>query len=46
MRELLKKESGIPIMHIYGCQAHIANLVAKDFISSREMKGILLKVKE
>ena len=46
MRELLKKESGIPNTHVYGCQAHIANLVGKDFISSREIKGILLKVKE
>ena len=46
MKELLKKESGIPIMHAYRYQAHIANLVAKDFISSREIKGILLKVKE
>ena len=33
-------------MHAYGCQAHIANLVAKDFISSHEIKGILLKVQE
>ena len=46
MRDLLKKESGIPIMHVYGCQAHIANLVTEDFNSSREIKGILLKVKE
>ena len=46
MRELFKKESGIPIMHVYECQAHRANLVAINFISSREIKGILLKVKE
>ena len=39
-----EKTEGESMVHVYGCQAHVANLVAKDYLSTKEMKAVLNKV--
>ena len=39
-----EKTEGESMVHVYGCQAHVANLVAKDYLSTKEMKAVLSKV--
>ena len=39
-----EKTEGESMVHVYGCQAHVANLVSMDYLSTKEMKAVLNKV--